>query len=138
VMRTSELFSRLAEEDKSELLGCFETVMVPAGDRFIAAGHDNDHLWVVVTGQCEVRVGDQVIATLGPGDGVGEISLLEKKPASKDVVATRPTALLRLARDEFDRIAVKYPELLAEVYKLLVEREEANQKLVLDANDLVV
>ena len=53
------------------------------------------------------------------------------------VVATAPTALLRLAREEFDTVAVKYPALLAEVYKLLVEREQANQRLVHDANDLV-
>jgi CRP-like cAMP-binding protein len=138
VMRTSELFARLGDDDKSELLGRFETVMIGVGESFISAGQDNDHLWVVVTGECEVRVGETVIATLGPGDGVGEISLLEKKPATKDVVATKPTALLRLARSEFDEIAVKYPELLAEVYKLLVEREQANQRLVLDANDLIV
>jgi hypothetical protein len=45
---------------------------------------------------------------------------------------------LRLSRQEFDSTAVKYPQLLAEVFKLLVEREEANQRQVHDASDLVV
>jgi CRP-like cAMP-binding protein len=138
VMRTSALFTELGEEDKAELLGRFETAMVGADERFITAGGDNDHLWVVVSGQCEVRNGDTVVATLGPGDGVGEISLLEKKPATADVVATKPTALLRLSREQFDSIAVKYPQLLAEVYKLLLTRAQANQQLVHDAGDLVI
>jgi CRP-like cAMP-binding protein len=138
VMRTSALFTELGEEDKAELLGRFETAMVGADERFITAGGDNDHLWVVVSGACEVRNGDTVVATLGPGDGVGEISLLEKKPATADVVATQPTALLRLSREQFDSIAVKYPQLLAEVYKLLLTRAQANQQLVHDAGDLVI
>jgi CRP-like cAMP-binding protein len=138
VMRTSALFTELGEEDKAELLGRFETAMVGADERFITAGGDNDHLWVVVSGQCEVRNGDAVVAILGPGDGVGEISLLEKKPATADVVATKPTALLRLSREQFDSIAIKYPQLLAEVYKLLLTRAQANQQLVHDAGDLVI
>lgn len=138
VMRTSPLFEPLGEEDKAELLGRFETVMVGAGDRFLTAGSDNDHLWVVVSGQCEVRNGDAIVATLGPGDGVGEISLLEKTPATADVVATTPTAFLRLSREQFDSIAVKYPQLLAEVHKLLQSRAQANHALVHDAGDLVI
>ena len=138
VMKTSELFAQLSEEDKAELLGRFETVMVPAGNRFITRAANNDHLWVVVSGQCEVRHGDTLIETLGPGDGIGEISLLAQKPATADVIAIKPTALLRLARAEFDQVAVKYPQLLAEVYKLLVAREQELKRLVHDASDLVV
>ena len=138
VLRTSELFARLSEEDKGDLLGRFETVMVPPGDRVICRGGENDHLWIVVTGQCEVRSDELVLATLGPGDGVGEISLLAKKPATADVIALKPTAFLRLARAEFEQVAVRYPQLLAEVYRLLVAREHALQSLVHDASDLVV
>jgi cAMP-dependent protein kinase regulator len=138
VMRTSALFARMTEDDRSQLLGRFTTALMPAGARVIEAGKDNEHLWVVVSGRCQVTGPDGVVAEVGPGDAVGEMSLIARKPAVADVVAIAPTAMLRLARDEFETVAVKYPELLAEVYKLLLEREHANRAPVEDATDLVV
>ncbi|HTJ45067.1 MAG TPA: cyclic nucleotide-binding domain-containing protein [Kofleriaceae bacterium] len=138
LVRTSELFARMSEEDRAELLGRFSTTLVPAGHTFIEAGKENDFLWVVVSGKCEVRGPDGSIAQIGPGEGVGEMSLLARKPAVADVVTTAPTAMLRLAREEFESIAIKYPELLAEVYKLVVSREQQNRAQVVDASDLVV
>jgi CRP-like cAMP-binding protein len=139
VVRTSELFARMSEEDRADLLGRFSTALVPAGQTIIQAGADNEHLWVVVSGKVEVRGdGGAVLATIGPGESVGEMSLLARKPATADVVTAAPTAMLRLAREEFEAIAVKYPELLAEVYKLVVARDQENRKPVVDASDLVV
>lgn len=139
VMRTSELFSRLSEDERQALLPRFSTRMVATGESVIAEGADNDTLFVLVSGRCEVhRAGDQVIA-LGVGDGVGEASLLARKPASADVVATEPTVMLCLSRADFDDIAVEHPALLAEVYKLLVGREDASgDALVHDAEDLII
>jgi CRP-like cAMP-binding protein len=139
VVRTSELFSRMSEDDRAELLGRFSTALVPAGQTIIKAGAENEHLWVVVSGRVEVRGdGGVVLAAIGPGESVGEMSLLARKPATADVVTAAPTAMLRLAREEFEAIAVKYPELLAEVYKTVVARDQENRKPVVDASDLVV
>jgi len=138
VVRTSALFARMTEDDRSELLGRFTTALMPAGARVIEAGKDNEHLWVIVSGRCRVTGPDGVVAEVGPGEAVGEMSLIARKPAVADVVAVAPTAMLRLARDEFETVAVKYPELLAEVYKVLVEREHANRAPVEDASDLIV
>ena len=41
-------------------------------------------------------------------------------------------------REQFDQVAVNHPGLLAEVYKLLVQRESKNQALVHDASELIV
>jgi len=139
VMKTSELFSRLSEDERRELLPRFETRFFQAGDKIVTHGSDNACLFVVVSGQVEVRTGDQVLARLGLGEGLGEMSLLSRQPATADVVAIEATSVLALEREQFDDIALKHPGLLAEVYKLLVTRDRQNRDAIVhDASDLIV
>lgn len=138
LVRTSELFRALTDEDREALLAKLETQLVPAGTTFIREGRPNEHLWVVVSGRCEVRAAGAPISELGPGAAVGEISLVSGAPAVADVVALEPAVLLRLARRDFDVVARRHPALLAEVEKLVVARETANRALFQDASDLIV
>jgi CRP-like cAMP-binding protein len=138
VMRTSELFAALPADERAELLARFEPVLLPAGETFIHMDADNEHLWVLVSGRCVVIAGGTELARPGPGAAIGEISLVARKPATADVTTVEPSSLLRLARREFEAVAAKYPELLAQVYKLVVEREDANRAIEHDASDLVV
>lgn len=136
--RTSELFSALGAEDRDALLGKFSTELVPAGTRFIQEGAANQHLWVVVSGKCQVKSAGASIAELGPGAAVGEISLVSGQPAVASVVAVEPAVLLRLSKDDFEAVARKHPTLLAQVEELVVARETANRALFQDASDLIV
>jgi CRP-like cAMP-binding protein len=139
VMRTSPLFTLLPEAERAELLTKFETAMVAAGEAFVRREAGNEHLWIVVSGTCEVRdVGGAVLATLGAGDGIGEMSLLGGGAAVADVVAVTPAALLRLSRQQFKEVADRYPEVLAELERLSATRAEANAALVHDADELIV
>ncbi len=138
LLRTSELFRALGEDDRAALLAKFSTELVPAGMRFIQEGTPNEHLWVVAAGRCEVRSADGSIAELGPGAAVGELSLVSGEQAVADVVAVEPAVLLRLSKEEFDVVAGKYPTLLAEVQRMVVARETANRALFQDASDLIV
>ena len=136
--RTSELFRALAESDRDELLAKFESQLVPAGTKFIEEGAANDHLWVVVAGKCAVQSQGATLAELGPGAAVGEISLVSGAKAVADVVAAEQAVLLRLSKKDFEAVAKRHPELLEQVEKLVVAREQANRALFQDATDLIV
>ena len=138
LVRTSELFRALDDDDRDELLGKLSTELVSAGTTFIREGQHNEHLWVVVSGRCEVKAAGAPLAELGPGAAVGEISLVSGAPAVADVTALEPAVLLRLAKTDFDAVAKKHPALLQEVEKLVVARETANRALFQDASDLIV
>jgi cAMP-dependent protein kinase regulator len=138
LVKTSELFRALGDDDRDELLAKFESQLVPAGTTFIREGQNNEFLWVVVAGRCEVKAAGAPISELGPGTAVGEISLVSGRPAVADVVAAEPAVLLRLSKQDFDVVAKKHPALLAEVEKLVVARETANRALFQDASDLIV
>jgi CRP-like cAMP-binding protein len=138
LVRTSELFRALDDDDRDELLGKLQTELVSPGTTFIHEGKSNEHLWVVVSGKCEVRAAGAPLAELGPGAAVGEISLVSGSPAVADVTALEPAVLLRLAKHDFDAVAKKHPALMKEVEKLVVARETANRALFQDASDLIV
>jgi CRP-like cAMP-binding protein len=138
LVRTSELFKALGEEDREALLAKFEPQLVAAGTTIIKEGTRNEHLWVMCSGRCQVQAAGTEISELGPGAAVGEISLVSGAVAVADVVALEPAVLLRLSKKDFDMVAKKHPALLAEVEKLVVARETANRALFQDATDLIV
>jgi CRP-like cAMP-binding protein len=136
--RTSELFRALVPPDRDQLLAKFASELVPADTTFIREGQANDHLWVVVAGKCQVVVGGSLVAELGPGAAVGEISLVSGDPAVADVIAIEPVVVLKLSKQDFDVVAKKHPKLLAAVEKLVIAREKENRALFQDATDLIV
>jgi CRP-like cAMP-binding protein len=134
--RTSELFKALTDRDA--LIAKLSTEIVPAGTKFITEGAANEFLWVIVAGKVEVRGADSVVAELGPGAAVGEISLVSGDPAVADVIAVEQAVVLKLAKRDFDEVAKKQPKLLETVEKLVVAREKLNRALFQDASDLIV
>jgi CRP-like cAMP-binding protein len=45
------------------------------------------------------------IATLGPGDLIGEMGLLERRPRNADVIASSPMRLIKLTHWEIRRMS---------------------------------
>jgi diguanylate cyclase (GGDEF)-like protein len=68
------------------------------GDVIIEAGKANKHLYLLVSGRLRVHLlrDDEPVAVLGPGEAVGEISLIDGQPASANVVADEESRVLQL------------------------------------------
>jgi hypothetical protein len=62
-------------------------VTCAAGHRVLANDDGGHWIGVVLAGQVEVRVGDRVVATLGPGEPVGEIAAVLGTRRTADVYA---------------------------------------------------
>src|ERR1700742_1550184 len=56
-------------------------------------------------GTADVIQGGVKIASLGPGDLIGEMGLLERKPRNADVIASSPMRLLKLTHWEIRRMS---------------------------------
>ncbi|HEY6618085.1 MAG TPA: Crp/Fnr family transcriptional regulator [Steroidobacteraceae bacterium] len=59
---------------------------------------------------------ERILAFLGPGAIVGELSIIDGRPRSASVVAVRPSTLRFLSRAAFESFATQHPE----IYKSLV------------------
>lgn len=85
------------------------------------AGDAGDGCYRVEDGLLKVTMvsrsgSERILAFLGPGDIVGELSIIDGLPRSASVVAVRPTRLSFLSRAAFEEFATKRPE----IYKLLL------------------
>ena len=60
---------------------------------------------------------------------MGEISLIQHRPATATAHARGNTVVLFLARDSFNDHVKDYPEVLAHIYQVALAREKSNLEL---------
>ena len=125
----------------------FGTRTFERGEVLLSEGDEAAGLFLIASGGVSVTGQDSdgdsiVLAELGPGDVVGEISLVLRRPATATVVATHTTIALELTRDRFQAAIRKHPTLLTELYDVAVKREEETRSVVaqeaLDVSDVVL
>jgi CRP/FNR family transcriptional regulator, cyclic AMP receptor protein len=115
------LLSGLPEPLVGELFESAKPVQLGSDEVLFLAGDTGDGCYRVEDGLLKVtmvsRSGtERILAFLGAGHIVGELSIIDGLPRSATVVAVRPTSLSFLSRAAFEEFARKHPE----VYKALV------------------
>ncbi len=147
LMRHSPLLRAVAPEERNELMERLESRSFKPGDKLVAHGEETAGLYLIASGTVRIvgrdADGDELqVATLGPGDVVGEISLVLRRPATADVVATHRTVALELTREQFQGAIKEHPTLLSELYELATKREEEMRTVVaqepLDVEEMVL
>ncbi len=137
LMLTSGVFAPLDEDARARLIVRFSPVTLGAGEVLLGEGDPGGHLYVIVSGAVDIEKRDQgetlTVTRLGPGDVVGEISLLTRRPATETVRARERTRALALARDDFNAIVADFPGVLAHLYQLAVSRERDLERFLSDA-----
>lgn len=100
-MRRMPMFAPLPLTALEHLARSLEPVTFEAGARIITQGEAGDAFYIIESGQVEIVHDGHREATLGPGDGFGEIALLRDRPRTASVVALEPVAGFRLLREPF-------------------------------------
>jgi CRP-like cAMP-binding protein len=97
------------------------------GDPLIREHDTTDSLFVIVSGQVAVSIedgsGDRQVANLGPGEIVGEMSLLTGAPRAATVTATSPTKALEVDRGAIRSLLASSPHLFARLADTLYKRQ---------------
>jgi CRP-like cAMP-binding protein len=109
----------LSSLDDAELLsiaGGSANLAWRAGSQVIASGTPADGLYVVLSGRVQVlEPGGAAVSVLGPGDYVGEFSLLLGNPRRHDVVALEDAELMVVPKERIDRLLEEQPQFAREV-----------------------
>jgi CRP-like cAMP-binding protein len=98
------------------------------GEKICAQGAKGDCCYIVYEGALTVKVKkglfslSKEIATLEPGDILGEMSLISRNPRTATVVCKEPTKLFIILADHFDSAIAANPTFAQEVKKLVAER----------------
>lgn len=85
-----------------------EPVGVPAGAAVFTQGDVGDRYYVIEAGEADVVGDGRVVATLGPGEGFGEIALLRRTRRTASVVASSDLALRALGSERFLPVVLGY------------------------------
>jgi len=132
------LFRGLSYNETLLLSGICRVVTRDEGDVVIEEQAIGEELFLVVKGEVIVFKYDgdtkRVLATLGPGDIFGEMSLIDDLLTSASVAATKKTTLLRIAKRDLEALMEKNDRFAARVYRsfcLALSRRlrEANERL---------
>ncbi len=92
------------------------------GAVIITEGDRGDEMYAIYQGSVAVRRGDKAIATLGPGDLFGEVSLVAHVPRTATVSATGTCQVFRISRRALNAIVEHFPELMVAISRLARER----------------
>lgn len=135
LFRTSSIIGAVEPGERTALLERFVMRSFEPGERVIVQGTESGGLYLVASGQLEVVHRDEsedktIIVQLGPGEVVGEVALVLRRPANADVVARHPTLTLHLPREHFLDAVKAHPAVLAELYELAVKRDEETRTIV--------
>jgi CRP/FNR family cyclic AMP-dependent transcriptional regulator len=116
------LFEGLSKQQLRRISSLMTRIDRPAGQVLTREGEHGSEFFIVLEGEVEVRQGDRVIATRRPGDYVGEIALLDKRPRTASVVATTPVSVEVLSRREFVSLLAEAPELSEQIMATMARR----------------
>lgn len=95
------LFRGCSPEELAHLAGITDDAILEEGQVLCDQGDVGLACYVIVEGEVEVLVGQQIVATVGAGQTVGEMALLDGRPRSATVIARTQVHLLVIDADRF-------------------------------------
>lgn len=119
----SELFSALTSDEVREIVRASEHVSIEPGQYLFHQGDIADALYIISSGEFEVRanapIGEEIVlAVLGAGTVIGEMSLIGGGPRSASVKALSPCQTFRLTQTAFARLR---SERRRSAYKIILQ-----------------
>jgi len=121
-LRSMGLFAGLSGRELKRLASVTDEVVLPAGTRLISEGTFAHEFLLIASGTAEVRRGEELLATLGPGDFAGEVGVMRDARRNADVIAASDlTAIVMTARD-LRQVAQEMPSVAAQIDAATAER----------------
>jgi CRP-like cAMP-binding protein len=133
-LKNISLFRALDESSLASIAQQMKTYRFAPGSSVIdeEASGKFGRLYSVVSGTAEARVHGETVATFGPGDSFGEMSVLDGEPRSAAVVATSELETLGLSSWNMRALLREEPEIAMSVITELVGRLRARDEEVID------
>ena len=135
LIRRVPLFSMLTTSQAASVAGAIVKRRFKRGEPIVEQGKKSNALTILLTGRARVISSDArgrevILATMRPGDYVGEMSLIDHEPHSASVVAEVQTDVLVLGQLEFARCMPESDSMAHAVLRGLVQRlRQADRKI---------
>jgi CRP/FNR family transcriptional regulator, cyclic AMP receptor protein len=104
-LKAIPIFSHLSDEEAKRLAAFATETSVAEGQILMKQGDYSTELIGIEEGTADVIRDGEKIASLGEGDLIGEMGLLEREPRNADVIATSPMRVMKLTHWEIRRMS---------------------------------
>ena len=110
-LASTELFQGLSPKDLAEIADMAKELDFAIGQAITGQGDAGGRFYVLLEGEADVLVGDEVVNSLKGGDYFGEISLIDGQPRTATVVARSPMRTLSLSSWNFRPLLKEHPSI---------------------------
>jgi CRP-like cAMP-binding protein len=116
------LFSECTPEELAVLDRLADEIEVEAGTRFVTQGHYSRDAYIVVSGEAVVERDGHEIGSAGPGDTIGELSVIEPGLRTATVTAATPMVVLAMQSPQFLTAIEDVPPLARNMMRSMAKR----------------
>ena len=141
--RLESLLAALPPELSQSLFAKARPLSLKADQTLFVAGDEGDGCYRVEEGLLKASIaapagGERILAVLGPGAVVGELSMIDGGPRSASVTALRDSKLSFVGRTAFEAFGQSRPDLYRHVATLLARRLRDTDDALVATNILSV
>lgn len=111
-IRTLDFFAGFSDDELRQVVQLSEEIDADLGAELTEQGRTGDVAYVILDGTASVTMAAKQVATVGPGETVGEMALLSHKPRNATVTATTAMKLLALDTRQFKALLEKNPRVM--------------------------
>ena len=122
LLGSSALFASLDEEERHACAELGVERLYTKGETIMREGEPGGSMFIIVSGQADVTIAGGLVRTLGPGDFVGEMSLLTGENRAATVVASQPCRLMEITCEAFRGFVVAKPEVFQQMEPAVLAR----------------
>lgn len=112
-------FRDLSADELLEIMAITRRERYLMGQRVFESGDPGDSLYIIRSGSMMVKKGEMVLAVLGMGDTIGEMSFVDRGERSATVAAVEETELLKVSFESLERLFEKHPLMAVKIYKAM-------------------
>jgi CRP/FNR family transcriptional regulator, cyclic AMP receptor protein len=123
-LKKLDLLSSLPDEELERLAGVVGEVSIDEGEDLVRAGTQPYQLFAIEEGTVEVQRDGETLATIGPGEVVGERGIVKRGLRNASAVATGPVKAIFLTADQMKRLRRDHPDVEERLQSILEERGE--------------
>ena len=116
------LFAGLSRRELGEIARNVTEVEIAPREYLAFEGETGRQAMVVLAGHVSVRKRGRKVADLGPGDVVGEMSLVTSRPRNATVRAETFVSALVMDSKEFAAVMDEHPQVAAKILRTVAER----------------
>jgi CRP/FNR family cyclic AMP-dependent transcriptional regulator len=125
ILRSVPLFTGLTDTAISAVAEMAMETSYDEGAVLVREGDPGDRFIALVDGSARVERGGQPVATLGAGDFLGEIALVDGEPRTATVTATDKIRAFEIRRADFTALMDRSPVVRLGILMALTERVRA-------------